>query len=86
MPSLKNHLIEDLDGLLENLNRRGLGLTKEVKTIQGQWARMGAIGAQREDHAAALLGGLLIHLYSLSSFAERCHDQIVELQKDPFQE
>lgn len=52
---------------------------------EAQWSRLVAMGAGREDHAAAILGGLLNDLKAIEWFAKRCREQIEAMKADPFE-
>ena len=59
-------------------------LRAEAYEVAAQWERMGDMGAQRDDHAAELLGRLIPHLQEIARFTGTCNAQIARMKADPF--
>jgi hypothetical protein len=76
--------IEDLDALNRGINTRAAALADASVEIVEQWDRLAQIGAQREDHAAALLANLLPHLEAMRRYVSTCIEQIKTFQANPF--
>lgn len=66
------------------IRERVTALEAELMAVQGQWVQLGRIGAQREDHAAELLGRVKPQLQAIEDFVRRCRQQIEAMQVDPF--
>lgn len=77
-------LIGDLDTLNANLNRRLSAVADETVEIVGQWDRLGAIGAQRDDYAACLMVKIKPHLRELARYATAAVAMIERLEANPF--
>ncbi len=81
-------LISDLNGtangLRGELNRLHSQLGYEMEDVEEQWNALARMGAQRDDHAAELLGKLRPHLEGIASFCSRCVEQINAMKADPF--
>lgn len=77
-------LIENLDGLLSAVRSRVDDLDAEARAIGNEWALLGRIGGQRDDHAAQLLTRLQVHLAEITHFVSRCDSQIQSLSEQPF--
>jgi len=61
-------------------------LNREVIAVQTQWAQLGKMGAQREDHGAALLKSIRAHIHALDTFCGNVDTQLGELIADPFKD
>jgi hypothetical protein len=59
-------------------------LRAEAYDVAAQWERIGDMGAQREDHAAEILGRLIPHLQEIARFSGTCLAQIARMKADPF--
>jgi hypothetical protein len=76
--------ITHLADMLAKIDAIRQELAKDAAQVQEQWAALGSMGAQRDDHAAALLTKLRQPLWRLQSFASTCHDQIGAWHAEPF--
>ena len=56
----------------------------EAEAISQEWAGLGGVGGQREDHAARLMGRLRPILRVLAGEAKRVEEQLDEFVADPF--
>jgi hypothetical protein len=72
------------EGLRKQLDRKVSELGDEMQHVAQQWTALGSMGAQREDHAAELLGKLRAHLNELSTFCGHCSTQITAMIADPY--
>lgn len=59
-------------------------LAAEVEGIEQEWAGLGRVGGQREDHAAKLMMRLEPHLRDLAKLASTAREQIIAMHADPF--
>lgn len=78
------HAIEHLDELMAGLHRLVNGLSDECNAAVTRWEGLRRVGGQRADHAAALLGDVRGRLAQVRDYAERCRQQIEDIQADPF--
>lgn len=76
--------ITDLPELIRQINARVSPLVWETEDIAENWARLGQLGAQRDDHAAELLCRLRPSLENIAKFCTDCATQITRMKADPF--
>ena len=76
--------ITDLPELIRQINARVSPLVWETEDIAENWARLGQLGGQREDHAAELLCRLRPALENIAKFCTDCATQITRMKADPF--
>ena len=77
-------MIAKLNEMQAEVNRFHYALDCEADEIRERWDGLGRVGAQREDHAAQLLGNLRYHLRDLRNFCAACERQIDAMVADPF--
>jgi len=76
--------ITDLPELIRQINARVSPLVWETEDIAENWARLGQLGGQRDDHAAELLCRLRPALENIARFCTACATQITRMKADPF--
>lgn len=76
--------ITDLPELIRQINARVSPLVWETEKIAENWARLGQLGGQRDDHAAELLCRLRPALEDIARFCTDCATQITRMKADPF--
>lgn len=76
--------IERIEEMEQRLAQLRHAMNCEREDIQEQWAVLGNLGGQREDHAAQLLSRLRPHLRGIAEFASDCEKQIDGYVADPF--
>lgn len=76
--------IETLPDLIRTLNSHVSPLVWETEDIAENWARLGQLGGQRDDHAAELLCRLRPSLENIARFCTDCATQITRMKADPF--
>ena len=81
-----SRMIAQVDTLAAYVDDIASALRAEIKTVSAQWQQLGRIGAQREDHAAALLAQLSGHLADLERLARNAQEQIKQMNDNPFRE
>jgi len=74
------------DDLVSRIDAMTAELKREVVAIQTQWARLGEMGAQRDDHGAALLKNIRSHVHCLNTFCANVDEQLGDLIANPFQD
>lgn len=77
-------MIEKLDTLRGEINRRSHPISLEIDDIAEQWEQLKVIGGARADHAAALLSRLRPAIADLTRFLVRVENQIDDLVANPF--
>jgi len=76
--------VECLPELLSAIDAQRAAIAVECDRIAAQWAGLGKLCAQRDDHAAEFLGNLSAPLARLESFARNVQTQIARFKADPF--
>lgn len=76
--------IAQLDQFADQLNRLRSAIERESTTIREHWDTLGAVGGQREDHAAALLERMSPALRAMAEYCTDCETQIANMANDPF--
>ena len=78
------YAIEHTDNMLGKLNQIVSAIRCETESNAEEWAMLGQMGAQRDDHAAMLLARLRPALSELSRVAATMEKQIDTMVADPF--
>ena len=73
-----------LAGMMADINRLRASLADEASQSAEEWERLGAIGGQRADDAAALLGRLRPAFQAMAKYCSDCDSQITAMMADPF--
>jgi hypothetical protein len=77
-------LIEGLPELREHLHAILAEIDSAGVRAAGQWTGLRNLGAQRADHAAALLRDVAEHMEALAEYAVDCRDQLAKAIANPF--
>ena len=78
------HLIARLHTITSRAEMSRAEIQTESTAIELEWAELGRLGAQRADHAAALLARLLPAIGRQIAFLQTCRDQITQCVQNPF--
>ena len=78
-----SEMIESLEELQGEINRRHHALACEIDGVIEQWDALKRHGV-RDDHAASLLGMLRPHLEDIAAFCTLCKNQIDGMVRNPF--
>lgn len=76
--------IENIEDVPNRLQEMVDELRRECTIAKRQWSKLGAIGAQREDHAANLLHSIGVHLHAIKTIAATMENQVKEIESNPF--